>query len=152
MKLAAVAALAGSVAAFPGLLNLDLSGNKKLLDLSSLSNVSDLSDLVDISDKSPRDLNEERAKEDDYAASDPKNCPFNPDHKPAAEWNPKFPYNHAKNGLPGEGKGGYLVPDPDDEDHKFIAPGKNDIRGPYVFAFTILPAKPRLTSIPAAPA
>ena len=138
MKLAAVAALAGSATAFPGLANhglnkkglLNLGGDGKLLDLSSLSNVSDLSDLVKLSDKSPTDFNEERAKDDDFPFADPKNCPFNPDHKPAAKWNEKFPYNYAKNGLPGKGKGGYLVPAPGDEDHKFIAPGKNDIRGP----------------------
>jgi hypothetical protein len=29
------------------------------------------------------------------------------------------------------------VPAPGDEDHKFIAPGPNDIRGPYVTAITL---------------
>ena len=37
-------------------------------------------------------------------------CPNNPNHVPAAAYNSKYPYNGAKNGLPGKGKGGYLVP------------------------------------------
>lgn len=57
-------------------------------------------------------------------------CPFNSDHKPAAAYDSKYPYNGAKNGLPGKGKGGYQVPAPGDDAHKFVAPGKNDIRGP----------------------
>ena len=39
-------------------------------------------------------------------------------------------YNSAKNGQPGKGKGGYLVPAKGDTAHKFIAPGSKDIRGP----------------------
>ncbi|KAF2755871.1 secreted chloroperoxidase [Pseudovirgaria hyperparasitica] len=57
-------------------------------------------------------------------------CPFNPDHKDAVPVNDKFPYNYAKNGLPGRGLGGYLVPAIGDEDHKYIAPKSTDIRGP----------------------
>ena len=63
-------------------------------------------------------------------------CPFNANHKPAAPYNPKYPYNGAKNGQPGKGKGGYLVPAKGDTAHQFQKPGKNDIRGPcpgYVF-------------------
>ncbi|KAL1586231.1 hypothetical protein WHR41_05391 [Cladosporium halotolerans] len=116
MKVATISALIGSTAAFPGLLN--LGGDGKLLDLSGLSDLSVL------------ELNQQKTKNNTYPAADPKNCPFNHDHKPAAKWNPDFPYSHAKNGLPGNGKGGYQVPMPGDEDHKFIAPGKNDIRGP----------------------
>lgn len=110
MKLATFSAIVGSTAAFPALLN--LGGNNKLLDLSVV------------------DLNKHQAEKNTYAAADPKNCPVNKNHVPAAEWDPKFPYNHAKNGLPGKGKGGYQVPAPGDKAHKFIAPGPNDIRGP----------------------
>ncbi|KAK4182777.1 putative aromatic peroxygenase [Podospora australis] len=60
----------------------------------------------------------------------PVTCPFNPDHKPAAKWNKDFPYNHAKNGLPGKGKGGYQVPAPGDDEHRFMPPTERDIRGP----------------------
>ena len=37
-------------------------------------------------------------------------CPFNANHKPAAPITDKYPYNGAKNGQPGKGKGGYQVP------------------------------------------
>lgn len=111
MKLAILStALIGSTVAFPALLN--LNGKDKLLDLSVI------------------DLNVKTEEKNTYAAADPKNCPYNPNHVPAAPWNPKFPYRNAKNGLPGSGKGGYVVPHPDDEAHKFIAPGPLDIRGP----------------------
>lgn len=40
----------------------------------------------------------------------PNTCPFNPNHKPAHPITKKYPYNNAKNGLPGNGKGGYQVP------------------------------------------
>ena len=43
-------------------------------------------------------------------AQDPASCPVNPNHQPAAPFNAKYPYNNAKNGQPGNGKGGYLVP------------------------------------------
>ena len=57
-------------------------------------------------------------------------CPFNANHVPAAPYNASYPYNGAQNGLPGKGKGGYQVPAPGDDAHKYIAPTKNDIRGP----------------------
>jgi len=60
----------------------------------------------------------------------PATCPFNSDHKPAAAFNSKYPYNSAQNGLPGKGIGGYQVPAPGDTAHQFVAPGPNDIRGP----------------------
>lgn len=110
MKLTAISLLVSSTAAFPALLN--LKGNEKLLDTSVL------------------DLNKHKAVKNIYPAADPKNCPFNPDHVPAAPWNASFPYNHAKNGLPGKGKGGYQVPAPGDEEHRFIHPTATDIRGP----------------------
>jgi hypothetical protein len=49
---------------------------------------------------------------------------------PAAPVTAKYPYNNAKNGLPGNGKGGYMVPADGDTEHQFVAPGANDIRGP----------------------
>lgn len=148
MKLAAISALVGSTAAFPGLLNLggdgpllDLDLNKKvlnldgkgpLLDLSGNGGLIDLSGLVNLSGLSILDFNQQRNGNNSFPVADPKNCPVNHDHKPAAKWNSKFPYNHAKGGLPGKGKGGYQVPAPGDEDHKFIHPKETDIRGPYV--------------------
>lgn len=57
-------------------------------------------------------------------------CPFNANHVPAAAWDPKYPYNYAVNGSAGRGVGGYQVPAPGDDAHKFIAPTANDIRGP----------------------
>lgn len=121
MKLAVLSALLGSTAAFPALLNLSGKGKGALINLNGKDKILDLEML---------DFNQENERNNTFPAADPKNCPYNKDHKPAAAWNPKFPYNHAKLGLPGKGKGGYQVPHPDDEDHKFIAPGPNDIRGP----------------------
>lgn len=57
-------------------------------------------------------------------------CPFNPDHVPAPGVTDEFPYNHARLGLPGLGKGRYKVPADGDTAHQFTAPGPNDIRGP----------------------
>lgn len=143
MKLATFSILAGSTAAFPALLN--LGGNGPLLDLKSKEGLIDLGsgdgllgltgkggllDLSALSNLSVADFNQQRAKTNTWPAADPALCPFNPDHKPAAAWNPDFPYSGAKGGLPGNGKGGYQVPAPGDEDHKFIQPGPNDIRGP----------------------
>lgn len=128
MKLVALSALVGATAAFPGLLNLD--GKGPLLDLTGKGGLIDLSKVINMSDSSVLDFNQDRERENTYPAADPKNCPVNHDHKPAAKWNPAFPYNHAKNGLPGRGKGGYQVPAPGDEDHKFIHPKETDIRGP----------------------
>ena len=128
MKLATLSLLAGSTAAFPALLN--LGDNGKQLDLSGLTGKDGLLDLSGLSDLSVLDANLQRAKANTWPAADPATCPFNKDHKPAAKWNSKFPYNHAQNGLPGKGKGGFQVPMPGDDDHKFIQPGPNDIRGP----------------------
>ena len=59
-------------------------------------------------------------------------CPNNPNHVPAAPVTSQYPYNNAQNGLPGEGKGGFLVPDPNDAAHEFVAPDPDlDIRGPW---------------------
>ena len=76
----------------------------------------------------------------------PVTCPFNPNHvwpTPANEDlyellyrlatetnNLRRPYGGAINGIPGTGKGGYLVPAIGDEAHQFIAPTDTDIRGP----------------------
>ena len=128
MKLARFSALVGTTAAFPALLNLGSDG--PLLDLTGKGGLLDLSSLVNASSLSVLDFNQDAEKKNTYPAADPKNCPYNPNHVPAAPWNPKFPYRNAKNGLPGSGKGGYVVPHPDDEAHKFIAPGPLDIRGP----------------------
>jgi hypothetical protein len=57
-------------------------------------------------------------------------CPYNPDHVPAAPVTAEFPYNNAINGSEGNGVGGFLVPDPNDPDHQYIAPTSMDIRGP----------------------
>lgn len=146
MKLAALSALVGSTAAFPALLNLDgkgplidlkhkllnLDGKGPLLDLSGEGGLLDLSELINLTNSTILDFHQDMNSNNSYPAADPKNCPVNPDHKPAAKWNPDFPYSHAKNGLPGNSKGGYLVPAPGDEDHRFIAPKETDIRGPYV--------------------
>ena len=37
-------------------------------------------------------------------------CPFNANHVPAKPITSKYPYNGAKNGLPGKGQGGFQVP------------------------------------------
>jgi len=60
----------------------------------------------------------------------PATCPFNADHKGAAPYDAKYPYNGAKNGVPGKGIGGYQVPADGDTAHYYVAPGPNDIRGP----------------------
>nr|AQA29370.1 hypothetical protein 77 [Fulvia fulva] len=57
-------------------------------------------------------------------------CPFNANHVPAPGVKAPYLYNNAKNGAPGNGRGGYVVPDPNDAAHAFVAPGPNDIRGP----------------------
>ena len=72
-----------------------------------------------------------RRQQPGEGAGSEKLCPFNPNHVPAAPVTAQYPYNNAKNGLPGNQKGGYQVPAPGDEAHKFIAPDpKIDIRGP----------------------
>jgi hypothetical protein len=62
----------------------------------------------------------------------PLTCPYNPpeNHVPAPGITDQYPYNGAKDGKQGNGKGGYLVPAPGDTAHQFIAPGPNDVRGP----------------------
>merc|ERR1711967_65580 len=42
----------------------------------------------------------------------PDTCPFNANHEDARPVTDEFPYNNAKNGVPGNGKGGYQVPAP----------------------------------------
>jgi hypothetical protein len=71
-----------------------------------------------------------RRQQTGEGAGGPATCPFNSDHKPAAAYDATYPYNGAKNGQPGKGKGGYQVPAKGDDAHKYVAPGKNDIRGP----------------------
>ncbi|KAK0938693.1 hypothetical protein LTR29_009792 [Friedmanniomyces endolithicus] len=63
-------------------------------------------------------------------AGGPATCPFNANHVAASPVTSKYPYNNAKNGLPGLGKGGFQVPATGDTAHAFVAPGPNDIRGP----------------------
>ncbi|KAK5716062.1 hypothetical protein LTR15_009887 [Elasticomyces elasticus] len=63
-------------------------------------------------------------------AGDAAHCPFNANHVPAAPVTSKYPYNNAKNGIQGNGKGGYQVPATGDTAHQFVAPGANDVRGP----------------------
>ncbi|CZR67509.1 uncharacterized protein PAC_17408 [Phialocephala subalpina] len=65
-----------------------------------------------------------------YQPGGPETCPFNPNHEYPVPVSDEFQYNGAKGGLPGRGQGGYLVPDPEDPDHQFIAPTDQDIRGP----------------------
>jgi hypothetical protein len=57
----------------------------------------------------------------------PATCPFNSNHVPAPGITAQYPYNGAKNGLPGKGVGGYQVPAPGDTAHYFVPPGPNDI-------------------------
>ena len=60
----------------------------------------------------------------------PATCPFNPNHQAAAPITSQYPYNNARDGLPGNGAGGFLVPAEGDTAHQYVAPGANDIRGP----------------------
>lgn len=62
--------------------------------------------------------------------ADPALCPFNPNHVDAAPVTAEFPYNNARNGRPGDGRGGFMVPHPDDPDHQFQPATELDIRGP----------------------
>ncbi|EGP83009.1 unnamed protein product [Zymoseptoria tritici ST99CH_1E4] len=71
------------------------------------------------------------ARAQELNARDAPNCPFNPNHEPAAPITDQFPYMGAKNGIPGSTKGGIQVPAPGDTAHAFRAPNpKTDIRGP----------------------
>ena len=106
MKHAVVAALITSASAFPWVV--DVEG----VDSSMLS------------------ARHQRRQQTGTGAGGPATCPFNADHKPAAAYDAKYPYNGAKNGVPGKGQGGYQVPAPGDDAHKYVAPGPNDIRGP----------------------
>ena len=73
----------------------------------------------------------ERRQQNGEGAGSAAQCAFNPNHVPAAPVTKQYPYNNAKDGKPGNGKGGYLVPDPNDKAHQFVAPNyKTDIRGP----------------------
>ena len=108
MKQAIVAALVTSASAFPWVV--DVPG----VDSSMLGS------------------RHHRRQQVGEGAGGPASCPYNADHKPAAAYDSRWPYAGAKNGAPGTGKGGYLVPDPNDAAHQYVAPGKNDIRGPYV--------------------
>merc|ERR1712125_69665 len=61
----------------------------------------------------------------------PDTCPFNANHEGARPVTDEYPYNNAKDGIPGNGKGGYQVPAPGDTAHQFEAPDySKDIRGP----------------------
>ncbi|WPH04693.1 Cloroperoxidase [Acrodontium crateriforme] len=78
-------------------------------------------------------LNARRLRSRQQAGTGPGSaaeCPFNANHVPAAPVTAQYPYNNAKNGVKGNGKGGYQVPAPGDTAHQFQAPGPNDIRGP----------------------
>ena len=57
-------------------------------------------------------------------------CPVNPNHVPAVPISAKFPYLGAVNGAPATKLGNIEVPADGDTAHNFVAPGKNDIRGP----------------------
>jgi len=72
----------------------------------------------------------ERRQQPGEGAGSAAQCPFNANHKPAAAFNAKYPYNNAKNGQKGNEKGGFQVPADGDTAHAFVAPGPNDIRGP----------------------
>src|SRR5450432_207737 len=65
-------------------------------------------------------------------------CPFNPNHVPAAPITSQYPYNHAINGLPGIGLGGFRVPEPGDTAHQYVPPGPNDIRKPCSISYTCI--------------
>lgn len=69
-------------------------------------------------------------------------CPVNLVRKGAAPYSDVYPskYTGAKNGLPGTGKGGVLVPAEGDTAHAYVVPGSRDVRGPwYAFATTTTP-------------
>jgi hypothetical protein len=70
----------------------------------------------------------------------PATCPNNLIHVAAPGISDQYPYNGAKNGQPGNGKGGYQVPAPGDTAHYFVAPGPNDIVRALLLLF------PQLTS------
>lgn len=59
-------------------------------------------------------------------------CPLHLTPQGAAPYSSYYPskYTGAKNGLPGTGKGGVLVPAANDTAHAYTAPSSSDIRGP----------------------
>lgn len=59
-------------------------------------------------------------------------CPTHLTRQGAAPYSSYYPsmYTGAKNGKPGTGKGGALVPAAGDTAHAYTAPGPRDIRGP----------------------
>lgn len=59
-------------------------------------------------------------------------CPIHLTRQGAAPYSSLYPsaYTGAKNGLPGTGKGGVLVPAAGDTAHAYSAPSSSDIRGP----------------------
>lgn len=59
-------------------------------------------------------------------------CPVHATPQGAASYSSYYPskYTGAKNGLPGTGKGGVLVPAKGDTAHAYKAPSASDIRGP----------------------
>ena len=79
----------------------------------------------------------------------PATCPFNPNHVPAPGITAQYPYNGAKNGLPGKGVGGYQVPAPGDTAHYFVPPGPNDIVRTLLLSLT--PFLPKRTPPPFTP-
>lgn len=75
-------------------------------------------------------LSRARRQQADSRSRQVSTCPFNPNHVPAPGITTEYPYNEARNGLPGCGVGGYQVPAPGDTAHYFVPPGPDDIRGP----------------------
>ncbi|KAI7230516.1 hypothetical protein KC317_g17116, partial [Hortaea werneckii] len=59
-------------------------------------------------------------------------CPVHLLRKGAAPYSDVYPskYTGAKNGLPGTGKGGVLVPAKGDTAHAYVKPSASDVRGP----------------------
>ncbi|CZT22204.1 uncharacterized protein RCC_08073 [Ramularia collo-cygni] len=72
----------------------------------------------------------QRRQQDPEGAASVAQCPFNANHEPAVAYNPKFPYNNARDGKKGDGRGGFRVPAVGDDAHRYIAPTSRDIRGP----------------------
>lgn len=65
-------------------------------------------------------------------------CPIHTTRQGAAPYSSYYPsaYTGAKNGLPGNGKGGVLVPAAGDTAHAYVPPSSTDLRGPwYVTVF-----------------
>lgn len=60
-------------------------------------------------------------------------CPVIATRQGAAPYSSYYPskYTGAQNGMAGTGKGGVQVPAKGDTAHAYVAPGPNDIRGPW---------------------